>query len=53
MVPASARLFQDVAAVVDGRRSPEDAVFARLEDGLRTQQVMDTVRGDGERVIGR
>jgi predicted dehydrogenase len=53
MVPASARLFQDVAAVVDGRRSPEEAVFARLEDGLKTQQVMDTVRRDGERVIGR
>jgi hypothetical protein len=37
--------------VVDGRRSPDDALFARLEDGLKTQEVMDTVGRDGERII--
>jgi predicted dehydrogenase len=52
MVPASARLFEDLAAVVDGRRSLDEALFARLEDGLRTQQVMEAVRRDGERIIG-
>jgi len=52
MVPASARLFEDVAAVVDGRRPATDALFARIADAVRTQEVMDTVRRDGERLIG-
>jgi predicted dehydrogenase len=52
MVPASARLFADVAAVVDGRRPAAEALFARIADAVRTQEVMDTVRRDGERIIG-
>jgi predicted dehydrogenase len=52
MVPASVRFFEDVGAVVDGRRQASQALFARIADGVRTQEVIDTVRRDGERVIG-
>jgi predicted dehydrogenase len=53
MVPASAVLFAEVAAVVDGRRPMSEARFARNADRVRVQEVMDVVRRDGERVIGR
>jgi len=53
MVPASAKLFEDVAAVVDGRRAASEARFARIADAVRVQEVMDAARVDGERVIGR
>jgi hypothetical protein len=53
MVPASARLFEDVAAVVDGRRPANEALYASVADAVPTQEVIDTVRRDGERVIGR
>lgn len=53
MVPASARLFEDVAAVVDGRRPASEALYASVADAVRTQAVIDTVLRDGERVIGR
>jgi len=53
MVPASAFLFEDVAAVVDGRRPASEALFARIADAVRTQEVIDTVRREGERFIGR
>ena len=53
MVPASASFFEDVAAVVDGRRPASEALFARIADAVRTQEVIDTVRRDGERLIGR
>ena len=51
LIPASSRLFEDVAAVVDGRRDPEDALFARIEDGYKVQEVMEVVRARGERII--
>ena len=52
MVPPAAKLFEDVAAVVDGRRDPADALFARIRDGLKVQEIMDAVRERGERLIG-
>jgi predicted dehydrogenase len=52
-VPASARFFGDVAAVVDGRRPSSEGLFARIDDAVGTQEIMDTVRQGGERVIGR
>jgi len=52
MVPAAARLFEDVAAVVDGRRPASEALFARIADAVHTQRVMDAARAGGERLIG-
>ena len=53
MVPASTRLFADLAAVVDGRTPPSEGLFASIADAVKTQQVIESVREQGgERVIG-
>ena len=49
----AAQLFTDLAAVVDGRKAPQEALFARIADAARVQEVMDRVSQKGERVIGR
>jgi predicted dehydrogenase len=51
-VPPSTRLFEELAAVVDGRRSVSEALFARIADGMRVQEIMDIAREKGERIIG-
>ncbi len=52
MVPASARLFADLAAVVDGQTFRADGLFATVEDAVKTQEVIEVVRQAGERIIG-
>jgi predicted dehydrogenase len=53
MVAPAAQLFTDLAAVVDGRKASQEALFARIADAARVQEVMDRVSQKGERVIGR
>src|SRR5262249_25475349 len=53
MVPASARLFSDLAAVVDGRTPRSEGLFATVADAVKTQQVIEAACQAGERIIGR
>jgi len=49
--PIAALLFADLAAVVDGRRPLEEALFARISDAARVQEAIERVRVNGERPL--